>query len=62
MKINIIFLQRVLCEFWNFKSRKVLDKHSKWHGTDWISNDDIIYIMDVSISTFQKARMPLEEN
>ena len=40
---------------------KMLDKHSKWLGTERISNDDIMHIMGVSISTVQRARMPLEE-
>ena len=41
---------------------KMLNKHCKWLGTEQISNDDIVQIMGISISTVQMARMPLEEN
>ena len=41
---------------------KMLNKHCKWLGTEQISNNDIVQIMGISISTVQMARMPLEEN
>ena len=41
---------------------KMLDKHSKWHGIEPLSDDDIVKIMEISISTVHRARSPqLEE-